>query len=135
MTPLEVGPAIARVLMLTAGPLPTDEDYEPLRETLAAFDTAESLRQLATSLALHAYGKLPDGGYVPLVDVWDVVAFGIASNAARSAEAARQVAEVPDEFLGPVTIALLAIWRHACKLTAADALARIEVPDHAPEGR
>lgn len=134
MTPTDVGPAIARVLMLAAGPLDSEADLDAVTAGMHAFDgDPEALEQLIVALAVHVNAKVPHGGSLVMTDAADLAAFALVTAGAHPAHVARMAARLPPNNLGDVATALLAFWRQACQQVTAAALADVQVPDHLPK--
>jgi hypothetical protein len=136
VTPVEVGPAIARLLMITAGALSEDDAVEVERALQAFGGDAEALRELARRLALAVADKLPNGATVVLADDADFLALRMvqATEVFGGDALADLCADLPEPLLPPVAVSLLAFWANACRQVAARDLARLHVPAHAPEG-
>lgn len=132
MTPEQTATAIARVMMLAAGPLDTDEDEGRLEIALDVFDGDEAgLRDLATVVARSTAEKLPDGAAVGLNSLADLAALSIVSDVDRIDGL---VATLPAAFLPAVATSLLGMWRAACSIVAMQTLDGLRIPTHLPEG-
>lgn len=134
MSPTEVAPAITRLLMLTAGPIP-DDLLPAVHAAMRAFDgDAAALRRLSAALAVQTAEKLPDGGTLAFGDAADIVAVAIVQHGGHTHGCIdRMVDDLPIGHLADIATALLAMWRQACSQAAAATLARLTVPEHAPQ--
>lgn len=132
MTPTEVGPAIARLLML-ASSAQSEADVEHFRGAFAPFeDDPDALRTLLGELAAQANARLPEGAFVALDDAADLVAFAIVQHGNHAGCVRNAVASLPEAHLEDVAAALLGLYRTACEYTAAAELAGLRIPDHVP---
>lgn len=132
----EIGPAIARMHMLAAGPV-DDAGMAAIREQLAAFDEPATLDTLAVETAIAAAAKFVDGAAIALTDHADLIAFGMVSHAANDGRDGldRHLDDLAPPLRLAVAVSLLAMWRQACAAAAAVALHTLEVPETIPEER
>lgn len=138
MSPVEVQPAIARILMRAAGPA-DEAAVEAIRVELGRFDEIEPVIELAVQTAIACAGKVDDGAGLYIADGSDLIAFSMISIAGdHPADVAEPVlAEVLSgmAYAGGmgVAISLLAMWRTLCSQAARRALADLQIPATIPE--
>jgi hypothetical protein len=133
MSPDNLGPAIARLLMLTAGP--ADAYTTAIRDELGAFDTIDDVAALAIATAQAAAEKFTDRASIYIADGADLLAFGMISPAAEhGTDGLDELLDgMPYSHRAAIAIGLLAMWRQACAAAATVALATITVPETLPE--
>lgn len=135
MTPTEIGPAITRLLMLTAGPI-RDDDTATVSAAIAAFDDATSITELACTVAVNVAAKGHDHETALFIaDTADLVAFGMIAHADEHGRPGldQHLTHLPLRHRAWVTVSLLGYWRQACSIAADRALTRTEIPETAPQ--
>lgn len=137
MTPAERGPAIRRLLMLTAGGIDTDDSLHTVHDLLRTFDDLDAATDLACSIAAQtvtvANTLPPDvlGGFL-ITDPPDLIAFAMLGHAdAHGTEhLAGHLALLPLQHRLAVAIALLAMWRQANLARITSTLTDWQPPEH-----
>lgn len=130
MTPDDIGPATARLLMLTAA----GDDPPAIEAAMNVFDDRTSQRILIASLLGNVLERFPYGAPLVLQDADDVNALEIVDIVAGDPAIAPELIDsLDDDEVPGLAISLLAFWHQACARAAQIALSRLTIPEHAPQ--